>query len=51
MEHPDFQFIDRTGLATEPLKLIAIYSPPGPEAFLRTLPDCRIAPPGEFPST
>jgi oxalate decarboxylase/phosphoglucose isomerase-like protein (cupin superfamily) len=34
----------------EPLKLIAIYSPPGPEAFLRTLPDCKIVPAGELPS-
>jgi oxalate decarboxylase/phosphoglucose isomerase-like protein (cupin superfamily) len=30
----------------EPLKLIAIYSPPGPEALLRRLPECRILPPG-----
>ena len=34
----------------EPLKMVAIYSPPGPEAFLRTLPDCKIVPPGEIPS-
>lgn len=33
----------------EPLKLIAIYSPPGPEAFLRSLPECRIVPPRELP--
>jgi oxalate decarboxylase/phosphoglucose isomerase-like protein (cupin superfamily) len=26
----------------EPLKLIAIYDPPGPEALLRLLPECRI---------
>ena len=30
----------------EPLKLIAVYAPPGPEAVLRLLPDCRILPPG-----
>lgn len=30
----------------EPLKLLAIYSPPGPEAQLRELPDCRVLPPG-----
>jgi oxalate decarboxylase/phosphoglucose isomerase-like protein (cupin superfamily) len=29
----------------EPLKLIAIYDPPGPEALLRLLPDCLILPP------
>lgn len=28
----------------EPLKLIAIYDPPGPEALLRVLPECRILP-------
>ena len=32
----------------EPLKLIAIYSPPGPEALLRTLPDCRVLSAGEL---
>lgn len=34
----------------EPMKLVAIYAPHGPEAFLRTLPDCKILPPGELPS-
>jgi oxalate decarboxylase/phosphoglucose isomerase-like protein (cupin superfamily) len=33
----------------EPLKLVAVYCPPGPEAFLRSLPDCKIVPPGESP--
>ena len=33
----------------EPLKLVAIYCPPGPEAFLKTLPGCRVLPPGELP--
>lgn len=33
----------------EPLKLIAIYAPHGPEAFLRSLPECVIVPPGELP--
>jgi oxalate decarboxylase/phosphoglucose isomerase-like protein (cupin superfamily) len=35
----------------EPLKLIAVYAPPGPEAFLRTLPGCRILPPGALPES
>jgi oxalate decarboxylase/phosphoglucose isomerase-like protein (cupin superfamily) len=34
----------------EPLKLIAIYAPPGPEALLRSLPGTRILPPGQLPS-
>lgn len=33
----------------EPMRIIAIYAPPGPEALLRTLPGCRILPPGELP--
>lgn len=33
----------------EPLKLIAIYSPHGPEKFLRDLPDVTVLPPGELP--
>jgi oxalate decarboxylase/phosphoglucose isomerase-like protein (cupin superfamily) len=34
----------------EPLKLIAIYAPHGPEALLRALPECRVLPPGEIPA-
>jgi oxalate decarboxylase/phosphoglucose isomerase-like protein (cupin superfamily) len=33
----------------EPLKLIAIYAPHGPEAFLRSLPGTVILPPGQLP--
>ena len=36
-----------TGVA--PMQLLAVYSPPGPEALLRASPDCRIVPPGEWP--
>src|ERR1700692_2147799 len=32
--------------AWEPLKLIAVYSPPGPEALLRAMPECRVLAPG-----
>jgi oxalate decarboxylase/phosphoglucose isomerase-like protein (cupin superfamily) len=35
----------------EPLKLIAVYAPPGPEAILRAMPDCRVLAPGELPKT
>ena len=34
----------------EPLKLIAIYSPHGPEALLRAMPDCRVVPAGQLPT-
>lgn len=33
----------------EPLKMVAVYCPPGPEALLRTLPGVRLIPPGELP--
>jgi len=33
----------------EPMRILAVYSPPGPEAILRTSPDCRIVPAGEIP--
>ena len=29
----------------EPLKLVAIYAPPGPEAILRAMEECAISPP------
>lgn len=35
----------------EPLILIAVYTPPGPEEKLRDQPDCRIVPPGELPAS
>ena len=33
----------------EPLVLIAVYAPPGPEDVLRELPEAEIIPPGELP--
>jgi len=33
----------------EPLKLAAVYSPHGAEAFLRSLPECTVIPAGELP--
>jgi len=30
---------------SKPMKFLAVYSPPGPEALLRLMPDCRIEPP------
>jgi oxalate decarboxylase/phosphoglucose isomerase-like protein (cupin superfamily) len=34
----------------EPLKLLAVYSPPGPEVLLRGSPDCTLVPPGQLPA-
>ncbi len=38
-----------TNTGWEPLKMIAVYCPPGPEAILRSLPGCRLIPPGKLP--
>lgn len=34
----------------EPLLLLAVYAPPGPEEVLRELPECEIVPAGELPT-
>lgn len=31
----------------EPLKLLAVYCPPGPEEILRDLPECTVIPPSD----
>ncbi len=33
----------------DPMKILAVYSPGGPEALLRDLPECRIVPAGVQP--
>lgn len=33
----------------EPLKFIAVYSPPGPEETVSSDPDCETLPPGDLP--
>jgi oxalate decarboxylase/phosphoglucose isomerase-like protein (cupin superfamily) len=33
----------------EQMKILAVYAPPGPEAALREMPECKIVPPGEAP--
>ena len=34
----------------EPLLLLAVYAPPGPEDVLRELPECETVPAGELPT-
>jgi oxalate decarboxylase/phosphoglucose isomerase-like protein (cupin superfamily) len=34
----------------EPLVLLAVYAPPGPEEQLRDLPECTVLPPGDLPT-
>lgn len=46
---PEGVFHSTVNTTWEPLRILAIYSPGGPEAFLRSLPDCTIVPAGELP--
>lgn len=46
---PEGTFHSTINTGWEPLRILAIYSPGGPEAILRGLPDCVIVPPGELP--
>ena len=34
----------------EPLRLMIVYAPAGPEWLLRDIPGCRVLPPGELPT-
>ncbi len=33
----------------EPMRLLVVYSPAGPERLLRDIPGCQVLPPGEVP--
>ena len=46
---PEGVFHSTLNTTWEPLRILAIYSPGGPEAFLRSLPDCTIVPAGDLP--
>jgi len=47
---PQGVFHSTVNTTWEPLRILAIYTPGGPEAFLRSLPDCTIVPAGELPA-
>jgi oxalate decarboxylase/phosphoglucose isomerase-like protein (cupin superfamily) len=46
---PESTYHSTINTGWEPLRILAIYSPGGPEAILRGLPDCVIVPPGQLP--
>ena len=46
---PEGVFHSTVNTTWEPLRILAIYSPGGPEALLRSLPECTIVPAGEMP--
>jgi oxalate decarboxylase/phosphoglucose isomerase-like protein (cupin superfamily) len=43
---PESRFHSTLNTGAEPMSLFVVYSPTGPEEFLRTLPDFRLVPPG-----
>ena len=47
---PEGVFHSTINTTWEPMRILAVYTPGGPEAFLRSLPDCRIVPAGELPT-
>lgn len=42
---PTAVFHSTVNSGTEPMKLLAVYAPFGPEALLREMPECRVEPP------
>lgn len=47
---PEGVFHGTENTGAEPMHLLAVYSPGGPEAILRELPDCTVRPPGQWPA-
>jgi oxalate decarboxylase/phosphoglucose isomerase-like protein (cupin superfamily) len=46
---PDSVFHSTVNTTWEPLRILAVYAPGGPEAILRSMPECTIVPAGELP--
>jgi oxalate decarboxylase/phosphoglucose isomerase-like protein (cupin superfamily) len=46
---PPDVFHETVNTGWEQMKIIAIYAPPGPEAMLREMPECKILAPGKIP--
>ncbi len=46
---PPDVFHETVNTGWEQMKIIAIYAPPGPEAQLRQMPECKVLPPGKIP--
>ncbi len=46
---PPDVFHETVNTGWEQMKIIAIYAPPGPEAQLRKMPECKILAPGKIP--
>lgn len=47
---PEGVFHSTINTTWEPMRILAIYAPGGPEAFLRSLPDCTVVPAGALPT-
>lgn len=48
---PDGIFHATLNTGSEPMRLIIVYSPAGPERILRAIPGCRVLAPGRSPQT
>ncbi len=46
---PPDVFHETINTGWEPMRILAVYSPPGPEALLRAMPDCVVVPAGDIP--
>lgn len=46
---PEGVFHELINTTWEPLRLLVVYAPGGPEALLRELPECTVVPPGGLP--
>lgn len=44
---PDSVYHSTLNTSSEPMRLLIIYAPAGPERLLREIPGCRVLPPGE----
>lgn len=44
---PDSIYHSTLNTGSEPIRLIIVYSPTGPERMLREIPGCRVLPPGK----
>ena len=46
---PESVYHSTFNTGTEPMRLVIVYTPTGPERLLRDIPECRVLPPGQLP--
>ena len=45
---PDSVYHSTLNTGSEPMRLVIVYSPAGPELLLRDIPGCKVLPPGQL---